>query len=601
MTGLSRGICATALTFFIYIHANALTLNDCPCSNWPAGTCQVSEVVYSMDNPNPQGDRGRDDLKSAEIRFIFDKPYTIGCYANGYDVWVLDPGTGVQVTGMTPAYDSVGRRHGAAVDFGDHPDSFLGDAVAKHLLNEPFDGNESSYHPAQNVTAPLLQPTQKGYPVSLTKMISVPAIVPSNGSYTKYGATLTAVAQIPSNNGANVFRPAWMGVGKRGTKPQHLTDNLRWDLIPNMSSDGISNIPTDPTKFLRWCRTTAYDMMSKDNFAYVTPYFNLTEYGTDNNSKYEACPLTAFLDVYGEATEKDLIIATVQQGLDLYHALKFGRGTGWPGNAGYSASRMFPVVFAAVMLNDQEMKNAFQDRYSVSIGGFHNPGVEFAEDGHLYYGRDNRILWGEPIDTDPWAPQADLFTYYLYGASDYWNLYSNSSSFNVRDPLGYIDGGNLPGQGYQMCCSTGSFLAVAIASYLIPETVDLIKGNMDFMGRLQPGQKLFDYVERWMAQGTWTMPDPCTKQPASGGTDCVTGSGRFPELHGTHAGTFGHGLSMATSIYQKYKSCLRTTKTHSNGQVVVDQYLLNCPGMVEGGPAPIKLSIAGQPSLINME
>jgi hypothetical protein len=534
----------------------ALTNNQCAeiCPAWPGGTCTGDRIEIVLQNDRADGA----GPSSSTIAFNFDKDYEFGCFANSFDVWVRDPGSGVTVSSMEPAQES--KRHGASVDFASTAAAY-GRDDGSIGLNQPFDGVlEETFSQKQRVQGQSVPLNATQRPVSLTKMRSLPS--PQRAALhvdTEFAYVLTAVPSVPANNGLTVFRPPWSG----SEKPMYSTTDIQWDLIPNLSSagierDGSGGVQSNKAKFLRWCRTPSIDAQSKDNFTYVVPILNGHGYGTDNINKYVACPLTTFLDFWDEGgqtltdAERDLVIASIQQGIDLFYTLKTGRGTGWAASAGFSASRMLPVAFAAAVLEGNDIRPAMMNRFDTAIGGYHNPGNEFSEDGHLYVGQNGAVLWGEALKDDPWAPGP---SFYSYDPSEY----PGGGSRTVRDPSGRVDGGPNPGGDYQGCCSTGAYVAAATAAYMLPEVAVVIQANGN------RGKKFFDYVERWQLFGAWAPGH---------------------SAHGTGNDQTFHGLGFANDLYAKHASCLRTTTKNAAGQDALDQILASCPGQTDGTSRP---------------
>jgi len=551
-------------------------VNQCPCASWPASTCVGSTVSITVNDPRPWSeDYGYGDQGSSTIAFTLDGDYEYGCFANAFDVWVLDDGDGVKVTAMNPPEMSDPTRRAAMVDVTD-------------AFSQGWDAHQNPgalFDAAKTVSPPVtLRAIAKGRPVSLTKMDSLPSSLSNNGPVTKFGYTLTALPARPPDNGRTAFRPPWTG-DQPGLKPMYSTNDIRWDRIPDMDHSGIGTgnwgrLQTDFNRFLTWCRTTSYDFHSAWNFNVIMPHFNVAEYGTDNSQKYENCPLTAFLTYWGTGVsnrEKDLVIASIQQGIDLFWALKNGNGFGWYAGAGFSASRLFPPAFAAVMLDDPIMTSAIANRFSQSIGGYNPAGNEFGEDGQIYRNPvTGAVIWGEPL-----RGIDDLITPYpgatTYSAQQYWEQLGRCGvgGGNARDPVGIIDGGCDPGQSYQGCCSTASHMAVVIAAYLVPEVVTVLRGAHD------EGKKLFDYVERYYDFGIWSdPPDPCSAaDPGPPYTTCIPGSGRRTENNGRSGQWFSwHGTELSLDLYNKYRGCLRTLTANDVGQPALGTVTRACPG-----------------------
>jgi hypothetical protein len=242
------------------------------------------------------------------------------------------------------------------------------------------------------------------------------------------------------------------------------------------------------------------------------------------------------------------LIYYVQAGID-YYAMARG-GTRWPANGGHGNGEKLPMTFAAVMLNDQAMQNYIK---TVPHGGAPSFNEVFGEDGMIYRGRNNVVLYGK-ID--------------VYGSeSYYWQDLVSFSDKTYRDPYGIIDGGSTPGDIYQLCCNTMPWKYTALALAMIPA-----------MRTVWNNDQLIEYADRWVNQGTYTQPDPCAPVSQGGGPkgdgtcildpdltagstftnfNCQSGKecGRFPALHGTNkdgglrASSFGNAMWVAYRNY----------------------------------------------------
>jgi hypothetical protein len=68
-------------------------------------------------------------------------------------------------------------------------------------------------------------------------------------------------------------------------------------------------------------------------------------------------------------------------------------------------------------------------------------------------------------------------------------------------------------------------------------------------------EALVEFIKRWTFHGLWTLPDPCAKTdpgPTYTGT-CVSGSGRFPSLHGGGADNASYIAKFTIEMWDNYK------------------------------------------------
>jgi hypothetical protein len=173
------------------------------------------------------------------------------------------------------------------------------------------------------------------------------------------------------------------------------------------------------------------------------------------------------------------------------------------------------MAFAALMLNDQAMKNNLKT-------------MEFqSDDAGVQVGKNGKVLYGGFEYNSPTNLNED----------EYWN-YSSAASTNYleyMDPYGYIDGGANPSGSdtYQFCCLAMPWKGEVLALALMPSLQTFWPNPTNFMA----------YVDRWVTQGTSFQPDPCAPagakasykvtwgpDPSKPG-DCIRGSGRFPSFN----------------------------------------------------------------------
>jgi hypothetical protein len=562
----SAGLLLQALPWSAHAQPYEPSWNQCACATWPSQACSGNSITISVDDPrNSNDDEDYGNQGNATITFDFDKNYTYGCFANSFDVWVLDDGTGVDVTRMSPAAQTSPIKNGAMIDPMDAYDQAW-DCRSTGV-------GEASCNPSELVQPPVdLAAKAKNRPVSLIKSYGLPGSLTNNGPVVALQYVLTAVTAVPANNGATVFRPPYTG-NSAVLKPMYSTNSIRWNLIPDVSASGLpqgrgTNLQTpNDMNFVTWCRLPVIDSHSSWNFNVIHGHFNNAEYGVDNHMKYVNCPVTAMLDHWGSGVtnkERELVIASIQQGIDIFWRLKIGNGFGWSAGAGFSASRVFAPAFAATMLDDSVMLGGMGNRFTQAISPDLPAGNEFGEDGHIWKNPSNgTIVWGECL-TDVDGPGCNGTSSTAYNSSQF-NQATGLGSGNARDPLTMKDA--IAG-GYQGCCSSSAFLATVVGGYLMPEVADVL------IGANGKGKNLFDYVERFYSQGFWGVSESFYSY---------------------------HGDSLTAAIYSQHKSCLRSTKQNGVGQNSLDQVTRSCAGQVGSGGVtiPPPLPVLAPPVLLD--
>jgi hypothetical protein len=285
---------------------------------------------------------------------------------------------------------------------------------------------------------------------------------------------LTVVEAPPPDDGLTVFRPPYFGPAR----PQYSTTALRPDLLPTLETvDGAPGHAAVAAAFQR----VQLDHQNGWSGAAIHPAENMPEYGSDVAVHTAEGALQ--LLVGPDGPDRDAaIVAYVQAGIDLYHMALGGQT--WPANGGHAEGRKLPIAVAALLLEDADMADLVTTAGRDVFG--ENGGVVRSAAG-------DEVLFGQ-ID---------------YAEEDYWrNLVFDTGARTIIDPYGFIDGGHEPGGSYQFCCTAMAWKATAAAVRLLPG-LEAIWNHPDFLA----------YVDRWVARGAHTQPDPCA--PPSGA--CVGG------------------------------------------------------------------------------
>jgi hypothetical protein len=295
------------------------------------------------------------------------------------------------------------------------------------------------------------------------------------------------------------------------------------------------------------------------------------------------------------------LINYVQAGIDYYGILKNGGswGSAITGGGGHPHGRKLPIAFAAVMLNNQEMKDAVHNAGDNIFG--ENDGVKYSE-------KAGTVLYAEI--------ECSELVYWKKLANELGIGPAASGSKTCKDPYGYIDGGAIPGALYLGCCVSQNWKASSIAVRLIPE-----------LRAVWNDEEFHDFSDRYADFGRWTQPDPCapitgdcnvTKVPCTSAnekqvcrsdehcetktfdtdygvkygpdktkpgecikdTDPSDGIGRLPQAHGTNKNEGGWGSRFANAMWDAY----RIYETGcGNGLIDTGESCSNCPQDVKCG------------------
>ncbi len=419
------------------------------------------------------------------IVWKLDKSYPCGKFANG-DFWVTPASSGgsVVITSMTPDYSS--GRHGWMVN------------PIDSAMN--YDDRISSSFDASKI--PVLPYAAKGNS-SIVKSISNSGGCGNTSGHPpclKTAAVLTVLPTVPPNNGSGTFRPPYFGTAK----PLYSVSQLQTNLLPALAPVGSGpTLDQIETRFQR----VQLDHSGSWRGRYHHPadnYMNfsgtgVSNYGSDLARDNNDAALRLMLSDSVSA-KMPALVNYVQAGIDWYGASK--GGIDYNADGGHFNGRKLPITFAAILLNDANMKS-----YVATSGA-----AEFSENGQVYHSsKAGRALWGRPCG----------------GSTYYTVLNGGSGARDCRDPIEMIDGGEVAGGVYQKCCTSKNFKGASAAVRLLP--------GAEAVWNYSP---FHEYVDRWVSFGTWSNPDP---------------ESRFLSRHGTEADTGSYGSSFQNAMYSTYK------------------------------------------------
>jgi hypothetical protein len=301
-----------------------------------------------------------------------------------------------------------------------------------------------------------------------------------------------------------------------------------------------------------------------------TGNYDLTDpYGSHVGRDLADAALALMLD-YPLDDKMPALISYIQGGIDRFHCHVLGQN--WGSGGGYQPNCRLPLVFAAIMLDNQAMKDSVRH-------------TDFFDDNMIHLSDKGAIIFGS-------AGYASERTY--------WDYLISPPSYNLErlDPYGYIDCGMnrvMLSDGYQECCLSMPWKGTAAAAYIMPELRAVFDDSV-----------FLAYVDRWVTVGTWTQPDPCA--PAEGiwhggpnhGKRCTAaqdlpgdddtcfideskygvtygpdgnggcikdadlsdGIGRFPNRHGLKKNTGYYGSAFIDTMYGRFGHAAVSTAPH---------------------------------------
>ncbi len=438
-----------------------------------------------------------DHVSIDSIVFYFDKEYSVGTFANG-DFWVEGP---VTITRITPDFD--GRNNGWEVnpvvegDHGFQAGGYGGGFDPKLVPGLPYTNS--------NAVESIVKTTPSG----------------KERPCVKSAVVLTVLDQIPPENGASVFRPPYVGEDK----PLYSVTDLRTDLLPSY----------EPVEEMPDLKTVAgyFDKLWLDHKKgaigrALRPADNMADYQPRNTPAICKTALRLMMD---DPLEEKLpaLINYVQYGIDKIHMLYNGHT--WPAGGGHQPGHRLGAAFAAVMLDIERAKTMLCD------AEFFHGNTCF----HVGKNSDGLTLWG--VNSSE---------------SNYWSyVRSHSGNRSIKDPYGYIDGGDINQGAYQVITAQ-SHKGEILATHLMP----VLKQAWN----MKEWEMIRNYTDRWVYHGHWALPDPIAGHDSTGvfesdygpisgrPGEAFMGDGRFPEAHGIRMDGGQYRSKYVAAMWDTYRS-----------------------------------------------
>jgi hypothetical protein len=269
--------------------------------------------------------------------------------------------------------------------------------------------------------------------------------------------TAAVLTCLPEPQPPDAFRPAFCDRDQR----IYLARNLRRDLLPTATA--TPSIP-DIRQYIRF---TQRPWVGTCFFGFEEPVENMPQYGLEYG---RVAGISALLlcSSLSPAVKEPLLQNYVQIGIDLGGMIRAGH-PGFTGFGGHGSGRKLPIVFAGLLLGDEQLANINRSFPKASFGedeqtayGDSWTGAKVVFAGHS--GIDTATGVGRnKVRHEPWGP-------YEHTPPSEWKEGQNTS------------------ESYRRCCTSVGWVAQALAIRLL---------------RAEPAwshDPFFDYVDRWMFQ-----------------------------------------------------------------------------------------------------
>ena len=419
--------------------------------------------LYTLDNAPPKPRLEQLPLKGSVsqygISWLFDQPAHVGQFVNG-DWYVVGP---VTIKTITPK-----PLYGAEIPDTELDDNEIERPVAQRvrngfMLNPPaamrvgYDsGARNWFDPALIQNLPVgMKPGD-----SLVATISMPkglVLKPQlwetvergvdDSSPIRTAAVLTCVAEaLPPD----AFRPAFCDREAR----IYLSRNLKRDLLPKAAAKSLPDVGL-------YVRFTQRPWVGTGFFGFESPVENMPQYGRDYARVVGQDALLLCTDL-PPAKKEALLVDFVQVGIDLGGMIRAGH-PGWEGFGGHGSGRKLPIVFAGLLLGDQELA-AINRSF---------PKAHFGEDEQTAYGHS-------------WSGANVVFTGHRAIDEATGVARAGTGPYEHTSPSTWKDGREKMSESYRRCCTSAAWIAEALA-------LRLMKAE-----RFWDHDAFFDYCDRWM-------------------------------------------------------------------------------------------------------
>ncbi len=253
----------------------------------------------------------------------------------------------------------------------------------------------------------------------------------------------------------DAFRPAFCDRQQK----IYLARNLKRELLPNAAA--TRSIP----KIEQYVRFTQRPWVGTCFFGFEEPVENMPQYGLEYGRVAGLSALLLCTDLKPEAKEP-LLVNYLQIGIDLGGMVRAGH-PGWTGWGGHGSGRKLPIVFAGLLLGDEEL----------AIINRSFPKVSFGEDEQTAYGESwtgAKVVFAGHSGID-----AATGVGRDRGRGNPWGPYEHT-------PPSEWKGGQNTSESYRRCCTSVGWVAQALALRLLRA------------GPAWHHDAFLDYVDRWM-------------------------------------------------------------------------------------------------------
>ena len=328
------------------------------------GTCALA-LTLTIGNLSAQPESAAvetvNEITQYGITWKMAAPARAGRFVTG-DWWVIGP---LEIESVSPAADEIGN--GSVVN----PAAGSRQGYDSRLAG--FDAGLRASFPLKMepgdslVTVASVANKREG--ASRPDGEKTADAVPGGAGVLRTAVVLTCLGEVPP---ADAFRPAYVGKWREIFR----SSKLRRDLLPRLEpGEAKPNLAQSERFFERiWL-----DHMREWVNRAMHPFENMPGYGRELTHVVSNAALALLLDDSVGDKEK-LLLRFVQIGID-YYGTTLSDNDLWIANGGHNSGRKWPIVFAGLMLDRDDMMRVK---------------ASFAEDQQTYYGpgfKGQKALW----------------------------------------------------------------------------------------------------------------------------------------------------------------------------------------------------------------
>ena len=253
----------------------------------------------------------------------------------------------------------------------------------------------------------------------------------------------------------DAFRPAFCDRSHRIYRAR----DLRRDLLP------VAVAPKSLPDLNRFIRFTQRPWVGTCFFGFEEPVENMPQYGLDYGRVTGMAALLLCSNLKPEEKER-LLVNYIQIGIDLGGMIRAGH-PGWSGWGGHGSGRKLPIVFAGILLGDDELANINHSFPKASFGE-----DEQTAYGHCWTGARVVFTGHSGIDEATGRGRDRV-------RKNAWGPYEHTPPSQWKQ-------GQKTSEAYRRCCTSTGWGAQALALRLLHAE------------RFWNHDPFFDYVDRWM-------------------------------------------------------------------------------------------------------